>query len=1176
MPLTEGQSEAVGARGNVIVVAGAGTGKTSTLVERCLDLVREGVSLDRVLMVTFTDAAAAEMRHRLRSRLQQMVEETPNPPQLETYSEQLALVETARISTLHGFCLRLVRTHFHELGIDPEVDVLDARRCRGLADETLEGLMQDGYAGRLSMSDAVRELVATYAPDRDSLVRGWVLQLHHYSQTLPDAADWIRRQEVVWASDSPKQWEDWLKIGFLQWRRLWLPMLRAGAGVKNIDQCLGALSALPRSPSLSAIRDVVTTILAADHADWDGLKGKVRKPLSLFFEEAAFMASVAEAGALKADWQAVRWPMRALLGLAAEFTARFSRAKRELGGVDFADLEQLALRLLLEPGGQPSSAARALQARIDHVFVDECQDINAAQDAIVRAVSRNGHAANRFLVGDVKQSIYQFRLADPRIFKRYEEQWAGGGVGQRIPLTENFRSRPGVLEFVNALFSRLMRESFGGVSYEPFQAAGGSHMSDGRDGPCVELHFIRKPANDDLLSKDTLGELADLSSVEREARLLAHRLRALKESGFTVWDMEAECQRAVEWRDMAVLLRSPSPRVEAYAKEFHRAGIPLAAARAGFLEATEISDLISLLKVLDNPLQDVPLLAALHSPLVAFSLEDLATIRMDGERKPFWRALREFEADASPAHAPLRARVKGFLDQFRRWRESVRQVGPSICLEQILADTSYDLLLGANERGVEQAANVRRLLEEARQFDPYQRQGLYRFLRYIESLQDAGESIEPAPVPVRDAVQLMSIHRSKGLEFPVVALAGLGSRFNLRDLHSVILLDQEYGLAPKATTSSGAARYPTLPFWLAERRQRAQQLGEELRLLYVAATRARERLLLTGTLPAKEAGRWESRPDSTVSDRELLRAVSPMDWLTAWLPAVTLDSDWMDDDHGASDTMTWELWDPQDPRLATPSGTANTMETPAKVGVADPSSVDRVVQRLSWQYAHAAASKEPAKSSVTALRSRAGELAEEETVERFPRTVFRSRTRGRDEMSAARVGTLHHRLLQHIRLEHAADLRAVGIQVKALVEQGLFTSADADVLELDKVVAFWSSEVGRSIRMESGRVKRELPFTLRFENADLRSLLGQGVEPTLAGEFVVVQGVVDLAVILDHEIWLLDFKTDQIGGGELRLRTEYYRPQLQLYATALERIYQRPVRRRWLHYLAAGETVELV
>jgi ATP-dependent helicase/nuclease subunit A len=1173
MPLTDVQREAVAARGNVIVVAGAGTGKTSTLVSRCLDVVQTDSSLDRILMVTFTEAAAAEMRHRLRVELQTLADEHTDSARQEQFAEQLALVETARISTIHSFCLRLVQAHFHELGLDPEVKVLDEQQCRLITLQTLDDLMEECYSGESPFGQSAQSLIAAYGQDRDSIVRSLVLKLHRHAQSLAHAGDWIRRQRSLWAVHSPVEWPHWLANDIQGWQRQWLAAIRKHEGVKNIDDCLTALSALSDSPSLSAVRTAANAICAAEKADWQGLKTKVHKPLVKFFDEAAFLASVADAQALQGDWDAVRGHMDALLALSQEFTARFTRAKREMGGMDFPDLEQLCLQLLLNEGGTPTAVAEEWRSRLDYVFVDECQDVNGAQDAILAAVSREGARANRFLVGDVKQSIYQFRLADPEIFRGYENAWGDEDTGQRLSLTENFRSRPGLLDFVNTLFGGLMRSSFGGVDYEPLRAGNGSDAPNGSPVPCAELHLLGKASSGDNPSTGGADDdLADLSSVEREARLVAARLRHLRDSQFTVRDKEGGGERPVEWGDMAILMRSPGPRTEAFAKIFHQAGIPLAASRGGFLDAVEVSDLVSLLQLLDNPLQDIPLLAVLRSPLVGVTIDELAVLRGYSDARPFWFALQRYATDSKGEFGD---RIRRFLEQYAGWRQRVRQIGPSLCLERILTDTNYDLLLGANDRGQEQLANVRRLLDLSRQFDPYLRQGLFRFLRFLDIMEDADDSLAPASVSASDAVRLISIHRSKGLEFPVVVLAGLGARFNLQDAGDLVLLDSEFGLAPKAATPDGCARFPTLPFWLAERRLRARRLGEELRLLYVALTRARDHLICTGTLSRKDQGRWVPQLQTAVTDHDLLSARSPMDWLMSWLPTVTEEAHWENDLQGACGLLRWELWSPFDSRLEL-AGVSEVDSAPEMRCIQpDSQVVEAVAARLSRVYEHALAAAEPAKSSVSALRRQALELDGEEAVQRFDRLPSPpSSSEDGGQISAVERGVVQHRFLQLISIKDAHSREALARKLEELLQCGVFSEEEAAMVDLTAVATFWASDIGQRICAESESVQREIPFTARFGDIELRQLLGQKPSSSKTGEFVVVQGVVDLAVIGAEEVWVLDFKTDAVDGELLESRAKAYEPQLQLYSMALERIYRKPVYHRWLHFLAADRTVE--
>ena len=943
MSFTSAQQEAIAARGNVLVVAGAGTGKTSTLVERCLSCLldeKPKASLDQILMVTFTEAAAAEMRQRIRARLE---EEVASHTDNWRWAEQLALFDTAHIGTLHSFCLQLVRQHFYELELDPQLTVLAEEEAKLLADETLENIFEAHYAGATANATAVQELIQTQARGWDLPIRALVLKLHHYTQTLRDPQGWFAAQRTMFDSAEPVQWQAWLAEGVVDWRNRWLPALEnAAAANPKAAECANILKNFPAAPSREQCADALARVGAAD-ANWPS--GKItawRKPLEGFFDEGAFLYSLARTDGktdpLTQFWNWMRAQMATLLGLTQEFTANFSDAKRELGAVDFHDLEQHALRLLVDRASQqPTATAREWQRTLRFVFVDEYQDINDAQDAILKALSREYDEANRFLVGDVKQSIYRFRLADPHIFQNYVDTWRGE-AGRAIPLVDNFRSRETIINFVNALFGSLMRREIGSVPYDdearlrfgdPEHRAALSVAAN--SAPCVELLLRLQGAGEtgapesETESARAWNEILNLEEAAKEARLTALRLLELKAARHPVWDGATKAMRPVEWGDMAVLLRSPSGKAESYAREFTRLGVPLQVSRGGFYESLEISDLLSLLQVLDNPLQDLPVLAVLRSPLVGMSLDELAAIRLMVPKGHCWTALLRFH-EVSKTH-PGWPKAERFLNHFTEWRRLARQVSLSRCLAAVLDETHYAAWLLTQPRGEQRHANVQRLLALAQQFDQFQRQGLFRFLRFIEAQQAAETEPQVAPVSGENSVALMSIHQSKGLEFPVVVVAAdLGKGFNLSDLRAEIILDSRYGLCPRIKPPHTGQRYPSLPYWLARQRQKQETLGEELRLLYVAMTRARDLLILTGNVAEKKFLKQWTEP-TNFTTASVLAARSYLDWIAAWSaqtgsspaasvePAATGENAW----------WRWRIYDDLDKRLldaAQPAGGA--------------------------------------------------------------------------------------------------------------------------------------------------------------------------------------------------------------------------------------------------------------
>jgi ATP-dependent helicase/nuclease subunit A len=1192
------QQKAISACGNVLVVAGAGTGKTSTLVQRCVARLQTGGSLENILMVTFTEAAAVEMRGRIRQAIQHRIvvfEKNSNEPGLyEHFQKQLALLDSALISTLHGFCLQLVREHFDELGIDPDVSVLDEQQTRPIIQQLIDAVFERHYAGTAPEDRAVQTLVRVQGRGSDERIRGLMLKLHRYSQSLAGPQQWFENQCTLFNQVKPQQWQAWFVEGFGEWSALWRPLLANFTGNTAVNLAVAALDRVSAGADFYQIGEALQAIQAADNDEknWPrGSKKNVRGHLEQFFDEAEFLVSLVpkdETDPLAEDWELVRHDMLALLRLTGEFTEGFSRAKRDLGGLDFADLEQFALGVLRDRAtGAPTPAARQWQGRLEHVFVDEYQDINAAQDAILSALSREGADANRFLVGDVKQSIYRFRLADPTIFRSYEELWGKGAAGsQRLSLTDNFRSRQGILDFINPLFRTLMRESIGGLAYEELSfgdPAGRAGLgAKDNSSPRVELHLITKAGQEIDEGADESGaepsEVGDLLATEREARLIGLRLRRLKDEQHEIWDQAGKQFRPVEWSDMAVLLRSPASRAEAFAKEFARLAIPLEAARGGFFESPEISDLVSLLKLLDNPLQDVPLLAVLHSPLVGMSPAELAAIRasepLESRPKFFWLAARQFRQRGDKAGSAGR-KLDLFFTQLARWRDLVRQSSLSHCLETALTESHYEILLRARPRGEQQLANVRRLLDLAREYDPYQRQGLFRFLRFIEAQEETPTELEPAAVS-REAVRLTSIHRSKGLEFPVVVLAGVGGPFNFRDLNEGILLDEHYGLCPKVSPPDSDQSYPGLSYWLARRRQKRELLGEELRLLYVAMTRARDTLILTASSSKKGTGKWPASEAAGLNDQELLSARSYLDWLQLWLPRVTSDQDWSDDREGKSKLLSWTIYDENDPRLASPEESpAETSPAETSPGAAvDEADLAAVGRRLAWQYDSIAATRQRAKTNVTELRRQQGdeEAADAPFVRR---SAFTLSPKAKTKLTAAETGVAHHRFLQRISLTETGTSATLKAEAERLGREGWLSENEIAVLDFAALAEFWGTDFGRKILSNPVAVQRELQFTAGLNTADLAVLNLGSADKLPAGEVVVVQGVVDLAVILPEEIWIVDFKTDAVDESELADKVKTYEPQLKLYALALSRIYGRPVTGCALYFLA-GKTMVLV
>jgi ATP-dependent helicase/nuclease subunit A len=1189
--LTPAQRDAIDARGNVLVVAGAGTGKTRTLVERCLScLLAETprISIDEVLMVTFTEAAAAEMRRRIRRRLEEECELSNEPAR---WQEQLALFETAHIGTLHSFCLQLVRQHFYQLELDPQLSVLAEDQTRLLADETLDSVLKKHYSRRSPDADAVQALIQAQGRGWDKPIRQLVWRLHQYSQSLPDPNSCLNEQLALFGESEPLTWRQWLSDAIKQFAVQWQPALDSLSATNPVAaQSAAALGNFSANPASEALTAGFRAIHLAKKACAQGKKTSWVDPLKSFFAEAAFLGSLINgpngADPLAEDWSWVRGHMTALLKLAREFSESFAEAKRELGVLDFQDLEQYSLRLLWDQDTrQPSAIARSWQQKLRFIFVDEYQDINAAQDGIIQALARDRNEANRFLVGDVKQSIYRFRLANPRIFQSYADQWSGD-AGRAISLVENFRSRESLLNFINSFFELLGGSEIGMSNYRAnaalkFGAPGErAQLGVGADPePVVEFHLLTKgklemvEENGDQPAP--LAEVIELQEAEQEAWLAGLQLREMHRKQRPIWDLQTRQFRPVDWQDMALLLRAPAKKAERYARAFGRLGVPLQVARAGFYQSIEIADLLNLLQLLDNPLQDLPLLAVLHSPLVGLTASELAEIRLKDRQARFWTALMSWNLSAS-GDLEMRRKIGMFLQRFERWRRLARRVTLSRCLEAILAETHYPAWLLTQPRGSQRRANVQRLIALAQDFDQFQRQGLFRFLRFVEAQKEVEAEPEIPTTSTENAVRLMSIHQSKGLEFPLVVLADIGKLFNLTDVRGEIILDEEYGLCPQIKPPHTGKRYPSLPYWLARQRQTRELLGEELRLLYVAMTRARDALLFTGTVPEKKLeALWRApfQPNAPLPPA----ARSYGDWLGLWF-SQHVPADAKAERLGKTALFRWFIHDPASLANPDPAG-ARQDRSESERGLSTGSDAWRaLVQRLSFQYPFVAATQQPAKTSVSALRhSLAPETDDEEaaplpnispqtsTLARFQATRF---TPSESKLSASEIGTAHHEFLRLVSLDRANDADSLKSEAHRLLKERRLTAAQVAVLDFAGLSSFWGSELGVRIRAHQHCVHRELAFTARFSPAELSSLLSQINNSDVANEFVLVQGVADLVLIEPSGICLLDFKTDQLARHEVPARVKMYEPQLRLYASALSRIYRRPVCEAWLYWLA--------
>ncbi|MCR4441672.1 MAG: helicase-exonuclease AddAB subunit AddA [Peptococcaceae bacterium] len=1245
---TPEQETAITARGrNLLVSAAAGAGKTAVLVERIIRRVLDPVDpvdIDRLLVVTFTNAAAQEMKERIAGALAARSREKPQDKNLQ---RQLLLVGRASISTLHSFCLDMIRQNYYRLSL-PEGLVLDPRfRVAGDVEaaliklETLESLFEDRYAAEDSR---FLELVECFGGERDDRVlQELVLKLYDFSRSQPDPSSWLRKATAAFRSNLDDQA---IQALFSQVKEsIILPLEEAVEKLKDA----AALAARPGGPGvycqdLEMESEMLQRLLLMfSELSWqDCLRalGEVRfaslKPCrdknvaeelknettTLRSEAKEIIKKLQTVFLARTPQEYIEdmWKIAPLMDslclLVEDYSRLYLKAKLERNVIDFADLEHFAINLLSveeKEGHHRSELAEKLRDRYVEILVDEYQDINSVQETILKLVSREELPGNMFMVGDVKQSIYRFRLAEPGLFLARYREYGGLPAGQRFPgrriaLSRNFRSRDFIINGVNYLFRQIMSAKLGGIdygadaelvqgaSYPEYPAEAGSVLPG-----MIEVHIVNRRAEalaepgeeedrqEAEAQADREGE-EELDTVQYEARIAGRRILELVKR--QVWDGEMKAYRPVRFRDIVVLMRSTKNAGEVFIEELRRLGIPVyAETGAGYLEVQEIKTMLSLLKIIDNPRQDIPLAAVLRSPIVGLTAEELACIRMGMPRADFYNAVC---LAARREKGELGEKLRRFMRRLRRWRTFSRRKSLVELIWLLFRETGYYDCAGAMPGGSQRQANLRALYDRAKQYEETTMKGLSRFLRFMEKLEETSQDLGTArPLGEKEeVVRIMSIHKSKGLEFPIVILAGLGRRFNFRDLREDILVDRDLGLGPVIVDYEKRLKYPTLARIAVRNRLKNELLAEEARILYVALTRAREGLVLVGTVDGL-AGKlrkwrrvtrlkgWEFTPGIQVGANCFL------DWLG---PALLRHKDGRalleaagiaGNGENKEDPSRWQItvWHQQAAPGREKAAEKKDREKLARVAALLPVEGtggyrQAVSDRLGWRYQYAALSSIPAKLSVTEIKHRFHQANEDEmsgsTFSRqcdfSRRPVFLQEEKG---LSAAEKGAAFHLVMGHLDLSQSLTEENIREQVGLLVKKEIITPAQGNSISCRAIEMFFRSSLGKRLA-GSPQIMRETPFIMLLPAGE-----ALGIKGVPAGEKILVQGTIDCLFAEGDDYVLLDYKTDLVTRETREMFIERYRMQLDLYGRAVEAVFGKPVRERILYSVALGEAIVL-
>lgn len=1207
---TEEQQKVIDLRGkNILVSAAAGSGKTAVLVERILQLISEGdhpLDVDQLLVVTFTRAAAAQMKERLTRALMEKLETDPDNEHLQ---RQTTLIHHAQITTIDGFCSYVIRNYFQQINLDPGFRITDEGEQKLLMQDVLAQVLEESYEKKTP--EFIKLAESLDSGRSDERLEDTVLKLYVLSQSHP----WPR----VWLQDCLKPYEaetveellasDWLRQVQFRTKELLQEALSINEKAREVSMAEGGPAQYLEA--LDADREFLEEAMALEGYDrlQTFLKGWKPKTLSrksvpgmleerklrvqeLRKQEKELIQEKVTASYFQDDPEEILSKLRrakpavcGLVSLTEQFAERFFAAKQEKNLLDFSDVEHLALQALIrrqENGSEErTDAARELSGQYAQIMIDEYQDSNLVQEKILTAVSRESQGIhNLFMVGDVKQSIYKFRLARPELFmEKYDTYTLEDNDCQRVDLHRNFRSRTQVIDSVNRIFSRIMTKALGGISYDPsvylYPGAKWTDASD--DGYGTELL---------LIEKDTPEAKETASSRELEAVMAADRIRKMvgKE---TILDRRTGEKRKVRYGDIVILLRSLKGWSDVFAQVLKSRGISsCSVSRVGYFSAPEVVTVLSFLRILDNPRQEIPLVSVLTSPIVSLHADDLARIKNCALKEPLYVCVGKYpdSPDSDPA---LTEKLTEFRSVYDGLREKTSYMTVRELLTCLYEETGYLDAVTAMPAGEQRRANLLMLIEKAAEYEKTSYSGLFHFVRYIDSLKkyevDFGEAQTGGEDT--DMVRIMSIHNSKGLEFPVVIVAGMGKNFNLTDTREMVTLHPDLGIGIPCIDTLLRTREETLYHRVIQNVLREETLGEELRILYVAMTRAEQKLILTGTLSQAEkkiTAAMESAGDMTLGYGKLLFASSCLDWilpalggsrameelaLRMELPVRTteLERTLPEGELTLQLVPVEELVEEELTQQMSTLAAAELLENVKPDRIYDENTREIISNKLDYVYPYQNQQNMPAKLSVSDLKLKAYEEEQGHSLFEEPEVIpyipaFMQGSMQTVSAGALR-GTAYHRMMECMDYQACAAGVSLPEQISRLTDRGMLSQEAAAMLRPEDFERFLQSPLGKRMQKAqlSGRLFREHQFFMTVDAGD--------ADPQWkdSGETILVQGIIDAYFETEEGLVLVDYKTDKAETWDGSDLIEKYRVQLNYYAEALTRLTGRKVTEKLIY-----------
>ncbi|HBF4994221.1 TPA: helicase-exonuclease AddAB subunit AddA [Clostridioides difficile] len=1254
---------------NLLVAAAAGSGKTAVLVERIIQMItsRENpINIDKLLVVTFTNAAASEMRERIGDAIGKALDENPENKHLQN---QLVLLNKSSITTIHSFCLDVIKSNFHRINLDPNFRIGDQTECAILKQEAIEEVFEDLYEER---DEGFLNLVESYAErGGDKEVQDIILGIYSFAMASPEPKKWL--------IDSAERFNIDENFDFSQsiWARAILDTVKIELNglCLNMERALKEVESIEEletfAEKLSVEYKKIADISQACNKSWDeaykkmasmsfenyvkGVK-RISKDAPSYIKESKEKAKTIRDKTKKSlesivsatfnkDNDSIREEIKYLYNIVKpissvvlRFEEEYSNKKREKGIIDFNDIEHFALNILTDVDEKgnivPSDIAVGYRNKFYEIFIDEYQDSNLVQEVLLKAVA-NTETPNRFMVGDVKQSIYRFRQAKPELFLQKYNNYNDkkGSSHRKIMLYKNFRSREEVVDAVNYIFENIMNENIGEIEYTEKERLNlGANFNVDTDeksiiGGATEIHLIQKDnkLDDDIINdkddrinnkEDEIEEEEKLDNIQLEARMVGNIIKDLmkvNEDGKIqkVYDKGIDGYRSVEFRDIVILLRATSAWAPVFADELMNMDIPTYAdVGVGYFDTIEIKTILSLLQIIDNPMQDIPLISVLKSPIFGFTPEDLIDIRVQSKDKIFYEVLKstaeydgftdsqnENESEFIPSEECIN-KSKDFLTKLKEFKEKSMYMSTDEFIWYLYTRTGYYAYVGALPGGSQRQANLKVLFERAKQFEETSLKGIFNFVNFIEKLKKSSSDMGSAKTLGENAnvVRIMSIHKSKGLEFPVVICSAMGKNFNTQDFKKSILYHHNLGYGPQFVDYERRISFPSIAKEALKSKINIENLSEEMRVLYVAFTRAKEKLIITGSTRNIQDSikRWSNGIESldTISQYEILKGKNFLDWI---MPCVLrhrdlsnlLEEVGLDAVFNVEHNSKWygKLWNKNDILVEKKSDEEKESieEILEKIDVDNPDSdyYGEIEEKLNYIYPYEFSTRKPATISVTEIKKIQNNYEEELINTIFEQKVilkkplFIQNEEEREKISGTERGTIVHLVMEVLDLKNVSSVNDIKSQIRGFVSKGIITEKQASIVNPYKIYKFFDSNIGKRM-LNAEIINREKSIYAQVNMKDIyiyEKLINNDDKKLYDNESVMLRGIVDAYFEEDNQIVLVDYKTDFVNEENINQIIEKYKKQLDLYADIIETLTGKSVKEKCIYLFGVDEAV---